>query len=365
MDWCDEHWLQKCLKIAYKYALKDKTLNVILHKNRLIVNGKCYTADNIFDIPKAFNPLHIFTPCMANKVAFYTSLSPLSNHFPSPLKIDDIRYNCMEQYFMHQKAVLFNDKEASTLILQTTDPAKQKFLGRRVKNFDKDRWGQRIPYVLWEGLLAKFQQNNACSDFLRRTANRSLYEASDSIYGVGLNLFDPKIWDERFHSGQNLMGIYLQRVRKHLFEKTLKNPCEWVELPVPKNKMDSVKTIEIGSRKRGNINEYKGVSYIHFYDNARGKSFTFSSAEFKELMEKKDQIEQCFIFLNRRREKREEELESPATTKAGGKKRYVEPDEYHTPYGPPKQKQQRPSRLPDYGEVPSSVDASTSNLTDY
>lgn len=357
MEWCDEDWLQKCLKLAYKYASQIKTLNVVFHKNRLVVNGKCYTADNLFDIPKAFNPLYIFTPCTANKVAFYTSLSPLSNHFPSPLQIDGIRYNCVEQYFMCQKALLFNDKVAENLILHTNNPARQKFLGRKIKNFDKKVWDQHVPEVLWKGLLAKFQQNINCLTFLRNTENRQLYEANDPLYGVGINLFDSKIWNERFHRGHNLMGIYLQRIRAHFLRNVSKNSCGPGECTLKTDKMDSVKSFEIGSRKKANINEYKGVSYIHFYDAAKGKSFTFSSTEFKELMTKKDEIEGCFIFLNRRREKRDEELLAYGTSKAGGEKRYADPEEYYAPYGLIKQKQLRPSPIPDYGEVPSSSTA--------
>ena len=179
MEWCDDLWLHKCLKLAYKHTIKDANLKAFLHKNTLVVNGKFYSANNIFEIPKTFNPLYIFTPSTSNKVAFYTSLSPLSNHFPSPLEIDGIRYNCMEQYFMHQKAFLFNDKEAEKLILQTTNPLRQKFIGRGVKNFEKGIWNQHVPQVLWRGLLAKFQQNHNCSDFLRCTEKRCLYEASD------------------------------------------------------------------------------------------------------------------------------------------------------------------------------------------
>ena len=308
MDWYDEHWLEKCLKIAHRYAEKNKTLNVIFHKNRLVVNGKNYTADNLLHIPKEFNPLYIFTPCNGNKVAFYTSLSPLSNHFPSPLKVNGVRYNCMEQYLMHQKAFLFNDKEAEKLILRTKDPVKQKFLGRKVKHFEKKVWEQRVPNILWRGLLAKFQQNTNCFIFLKNTGNCQLYEAVDPIYGVGINLFDSKIWDTRFHRGQNLMGIFLEKVRTYLCKNNSKTPCGSVESFVKIDKMDSVKSFEINPRKRVTINEYRNVSYIHFYDNARRKSFSFSSLEFKELMSKKEEIEQCFIFLNRRREKRDEEL---------------------------------------------------------
>ena len=367
MSWYREFWLEKCLKIAYRYALKNKSLNVFLHKNRLVVNGKNYTADNLLDIPKPCNPLYIFTPCYANKVAFYTSMSPLSNHFPSPLEVNGIGYNCMEQYFMHQKALFFNDKDAEKLILHTKDPLKQKLLGRKVKHFEKRKWMQHVPDILWKGLVAKFQQNTDCSFFLKNTGNCQLYEAVDPIYGVGINLFDSKIWDKRSHRGQNLMGIYLQKVRTYLFKNSPEKLCGSVEPSADTSKMDSVKTFQINQRKKATINEYKNVSYIHFYDNARGKSFSFSSLEFKELMSKKEEIEQCFIFLNRRREKRDEELQAHEGIKGRGEKRYAESDEECAAYGPPKQKERRPSYLPDYGEVPSSSQPGTSytKVTDY
>lgn len=349
MDCYDKHWLEKCLKIAYTHALKEKITNIVYHKNRLLVDGKCYTADNIFKIPHAFNPLYIFTPRTANKVAFYTSFSPLSNHFPCSLEIDGIKYNCMEQYFMHQKAAFFGDQETAALILRTKDPQRQKFLGRKVKNFEKNIWGQQVHRILWEGLLAKFKQNKNCSDFLRNTENRQLYEAHDPIYGVGINLFDSNIWDERTHRGKNLMGIFLQRVRTYLFKNTTENLCGWVDSINKMENMDSVKSFEIGSRKKATINEYKNASYIHFYDMAKGKSFTFSSSEFKDLMSKKSEIEQCFIYMNRRREKREEEIQT--TSKVPSEKRTPEQEDFFLPYGMPKAKHQR---VLDYGDVPSA-----------
>ena len=93
-----------------------------------------------------------------------------------------------------------------------------------------------------------------------------------------------------------------------------------------------------------------------------------SSPEFKELVRNINEIEDCFIFLNRRRQKKEEgqqiQMKMDAPIKASGEKRYVDAAEYFDSCGPPKQKQLRPTRLPDYGDVPSST-TGAGELKDY
>jgi len=362
-------WALKFLKVAYNRARKDKSLNVTLEGRRLIVDGKSYSNENIFHIPIEYNPLYIFTPTKYNKVVYYTSLSPLSNHFPSPFEIGGRWYNCMEQFFMREKALFFNDKNAESLILRTTNPVEQKAIGRRVKNFEKHQWEERVSRVLWKGLLAKFCQNRKCAEFLINTGNKRIFEANDRVYGVGVNLFDPRIWDERNHCGKNLMGRWLQLVRAYLLENC---SCESTSTSVcTVEVMESSKTIEISPRKVANINEYKGISYIHFHDKTKGKHISFSSTEFKQLMGKKDEIEQCFVFLNRRRQKREEEEECGGGQQGKfspvkGEKRYADPEEYYSTSGPPKQKQLRPSYNPsDYGDLPSTSSSTSGGLLDY
>ncbi len=41
---------------------------------------------------------------------------------------------------MYGKALLFNDPETAALILETSDPKSQKFLGRAVRHFDEKVW---------------------------------------------------------------------------------------------------------------------------------------------------------------------------------------------------------------------------------
>ena len=65
-----------------------------------------------------------------------------SNWYPSEFTIDDITYNCGEQYMMYQKAMLFKDNKTAELILKTDEPREQKSLGRKVKDFDPNKWSE-------------------------------------------------------------------------------------------------------------------------------------------------------------------------------------------------------------------------------
>lgn len=52
----------------------------------------------------------------------------LSNWYISPFVVNGIEYNCGEQYMMHQKAILFNDKQTASEIMKAYVPKKQKNL---------------------------------------------------------------------------------------------------------------------------------------------------------------------------------------------------------------------------------------------
>ena len=69
----------------------------------------------------------------------------LSNWYPSTFSINGIRYSSMEQYMMYKKAVLFHDTEIASKILQTSDVAEIKRLGRAVSGYNENDWnGQNL-----------------------------------------------------------------------------------------------------------------------------------------------------------------------------------------------------------------------------
>ena len=58
-----------------------------------------------------------------------------SQWFRSDFIIDNITYNCAEQYMMAQKALMFEDSFAYHKIMTTVNPFTQKKIGRKVINF--------------------------------------------------------------------------------------------------------------------------------------------------------------------------------------------------------------------------------------
>ena len=139
-----------------------------------------------------------------------------SQWHPSPLEIDGISYNCCEQYMMAEKARVFGDEETESLILEVDNPRLQKAIGRRVANFDVRTWESVCRGVVYQGNLAKFEQNLDLRDELMDTADRIIVEASpvDQIWGVGLAPEDPRVFDPDEWRGMNWLGIAVMQVRE-------------------------------------------------------------------------------------------------------------------------------------------------------
>jgi ribA/ribD-fused uncharacterized protein len=137
-----------------------------------------------------------------------------SNWHPSFFVIDGVTYDCVEQFYMSKKALMFRDYESLEKIMRTPDPAKQKAFGREVKNFDADRWKQYSRDIMYDGLYGKFSQNKILAEQLVSVKQRFV-EASpyDCIWGVGLGINDDKIDDEKNWRGLNWLGELLDIVR--------------------------------------------------------------------------------------------------------------------------------------------------------
>ena len=83
----------------------------------------------------------------------------LSNWYRSDFEKDGIRFSSMEQYMMYQKARCFRDEKVAAEILKTDDVGRIKELGRQVSNYDESRWNGMRQILVYEGPLAKFEQN--------------------------------------------------------------------------------------------------------------------------------------------------------------------------------------------------------------
>lgn len=155
---------------------------------------------------------------VTDEFVFFYSNTPYSNFYPSKFIVDDIEFNCGEQWIMYQKAVLFNDLIIANKILKTNEPKKIKSLGRQVANFNEKIWNIHREQKTFTGLLEKFKQNEHLSKVLIDTGNRELVEASptDRIWGIGLAESDPRIFNKSEWLGRNILGEILMKVRSQL-----------------------------------------------------------------------------------------------------------------------------------------------------
>lgn len=141
----------------------------------------------------------------------------LSNWFESPFAEDDMKYSCVEQYIMYQKAKLFGDLVSAKLIMQTNDPAKMKQLGRQVRGFNDDIWNKNKENVALRGVKFKFEQNpNLKEKLLLYPKNTIFAEANpkDKIWGIGFSEKDAEKNKKQW--GANLLGKIISRVRLSL-----------------------------------------------------------------------------------------------------------------------------------------------------
>lgn len=143
-----------------------------------------------------------------------------SHWFKCDFKIDNLNFCCVEQYIMHQKAILFNDDEIAKRILNSSDPARHKHLGKRVSGFNKEIWHRYCKQFSFKGNIAKFSQQDELRKVLIQSVGKSFAEASpyDRIWGIGLSMSNPKIYDRLQWRGRNWAGEVLESVRTELLK---------------------------------------------------------------------------------------------------------------------------------------------------
>ena len=155
---------------------------------------------------------------MDNNYLFFWGVNdkkPFSNWYLADFKANGRQFNCVEQYMMWSKAMLFEDVEVANKILKISNPYQQKKLGRTVKNFDITIWEHYAQSIVYHGVKSRFLQNFKDMALLLMTQGKTLVEASpyDTVWGIGMTADNPKALNKATWNGTNWLGEVLTKFR--------------------------------------------------------------------------------------------------------------------------------------------------------
>ena len=118
---------------------------------------------------------------------------------------------------MAEKARLFGDVAARRSIVASSDPARQRRLGKTVSNFNQELWEQHRHGIVLRDNPAKSSVPSRLQQLVD-TVNEILAKASpyDLIWGIGLRAGDPQALRPSIWPGLDRLGDVLMKVRRLL-----------------------------------------------------------------------------------------------------------------------------------------------------
>ncbi|GAA1869787.1 NADAR family protein [Myceligenerans crystallogenes] len=142
----------------------------------------------------------------------------LSQWWPSEFAVDGITYATAEHWMMAEKARLFGDRDAERQAIDAPNPALAKAAGRLVREFDDAVWAEARFEIVVRGNVHKFGSDPGRRDYLLRTGDRVLVEASprDRVWGIGMGARNENVEHPAAWRGLNLLGFALMEARTRL-----------------------------------------------------------------------------------------------------------------------------------------------------
>ena len=163
----DRKQLYPVFKAAKVLPEFHKKVTVI--DNRLKLNNKFYTTDNLHNVPDIINPASLAERVSAEVYVFGGTTSKFckhSNFYSREFVYEHIQYTSAEQAFQHRKAREAKDMNKCREIMFNADPGTQKYLGQRVSGLAEEDWNNKKFTYMKEILLAKYSQHQDLLDAL-------------------------------------------------------------------------------------------------------------------------------------------------------------------------------------------------------
>ena len=181
---------------------------------QLVIEGKRYHRQNIHTLPDDLNPMEVTSQSNEEVFAFFGELNPLSNFHPCKFTLEGETFNSSEQYIQWTKAKYCGDKIAMDRILNCEDAADCKEVSRDITNLNRKGWIESAETLCFEGIQAKFLQNEHLMEKLLDTGEKTLVEASyDEAWGTGQHLGSRDCLTESKWKSIGILGRILMMIR--------------------------------------------------------------------------------------------------------------------------------------------------------
>ena len=216
-EWVDR---RKVLMPIFHAAKRNETLKykTFLQRDKLVIDGHTFTTNNIEDVNRVLDVKSTCERSDENKILFLGSHSPYSNLHPVNFQVNNVQYNCSEQFIQSEKAKLFDDDVAQSRIMGEKNPYKIKKLGKKICNFKPDQWKKSAKQVVFRANLAKFSQNQTLRTLLLSCSKQIVKCSTDEFWGVGLHLPDRNALNKQYWPNKEggIMSDILSQVRQEL-----------------------------------------------------------------------------------------------------------------------------------------------------
>lgn len=177
----------------------------------LLIDGRRWKIDDLNKLPEGQRLMDSRTITQSGKVAFQSSVSPLSNLYHCTLRIDGQTFKSLEHAYNYAKCIHHGLNHLAADVKQQPTSYKAMNLGKGVTgNVD---WINKRVGVMERLVRHKEDQVPIFREMLRKTTNHRLIENSWShFWGSGCNFLADVLWDGTY-KGQNNFGRLLERVR--------------------------------------------------------------------------------------------------------------------------------------------------------
>ena len=182
-DFPQEIQSRRQLLIPILKKAKQLKKRCTLSADKLIIESRTYTVDNLNDLPPELNPAEIATKRSPEVTAFFTEMSPLSNFFRCEIVVGNEKYHSVEQYLQLQKAIFAEDQTQISAIKKAKTPLQCKTIARKL-TVDEKNWLPLAAEATRRACKVRFTNNQVVVSFCCQQATQDWVKPALTRHGV-------------------------------------------------------------------------------------------------------------------------------------------------------------------------------------